>query len=263
VKYVKNNFLYGRWYYDLETLQSEALGWLLRTGNGMAHTTTQKVPLLEWETEKRHLTPWVSVKILPSYIMRLVRKDNTIALHGNFYSLPQGTYGKSLQVLVRIKDCELVINDSNDEFICSHPIAEEKGKVVINTDHKRDKSAKISELIKQTAALFEDTSLATEYFELLRKDKGRYIRDQLQAISQAISAEEKNHVNQVLQKCMEEKYLSAKIFKELLLVKSVESQRGEPSPGKVILLDPASTRKAEIKPDKSGLGAYEEIFSND
>jgi transposase len=263
VKYVKNNFLYGRWYYDLETLQSEALGWLLRTGNGMAHTTTQKVPLLEWETEKRHLTPWVSVKILPSYIMRLVRKDNTIALHGNFYSLPQGTYGKSLQVLVRIKDCELVINDSNDEFICSHPIAEEKGKVVINTDHKRDKSAKISELIKQTAALFEDTSLATEYFELLRKDKGRYIRDQLQAISQAISAEEKNHVNQVLQKCMEEKYLSAKIFKELLLVKSVESQRGGPSPGKVILLDPASTRKAEIKPDKSGLGAYEEIFSND
>lgn len=263
VKYVKNNFLYGRWYYDLETLQAEAMGWLLRTGNGMAHSTTKEVPLVEWEIEKQYLAPWVTVRLLPSYIMRLVRKDNTIAFHGNFYSLPQGTFAKSPEVWVTIKDNELVIHNSNDEFICSHIIGEAKGKAVINTDHKRDKSVKINELIKQTAALFEDGLLATEYFELLRKDKGRYIRDHIQAISQAITAKDKNQVNRVLQKCMAEKYLSAKIFKELLLVKPIESQRDEPSIGKVILLDPASTKKAEMKPDKSGLGAYEEIFGND
>ena len=236
---------------------------LLRTGNGMAHSTTKEVPLVEWEIEKQYLVPWVTVRLLPSYIMRLVRKDNTIAFHGNFYSLPQGTFAKSPEVWVTIKDNELVIHNSNDEFICSHIIGEAKGKAVINTDHKRDKSVKINELIKQTAALFEDGLLATEYFELLRKDKGRYIRDHIQAISQAITAKDKNQVNRVLQKCMAEKYLSAKIFKELLLVKPIESQRDEPSIGKVILLDPASTKKAEIKPDKSGLGAYEEIFGND
>ena len=263
VKYVKNNFLYGRWYHDLETLQAEAMGWLLRTGNGMAHSTTKKVPLEEWETEKQYLVPWVSVRLLPSYIMRLVRKDNTIAFHGNFYSLPQGTFAKSPQVLVWIKDNELVIHNSNDEFICSHIIAETKGKAVINTDHKRDKSVKINELIKQTAALFEDGFLATEYFELLRKDKGRYIRDHIQAISQAITAKDKNQVSQVLKKCMEEKYLSATIFKELLQVKPGEEQKNVPSIGKVILLNPASTKKAEMKPDKSDLGTYEEIFSND
>ena len=263
VKYVKNNFLYGRWYHDLETLQAEAMGWLLRTGNGMAHSTTKKVPLEEWETEKQYLAPWVSVTLLPSYIMRHVRKDNTIAFHGNFYSLPQGTFSKSPQVLVRIKDNELVIHNSDDEFICSHIIAETKGKAVINTDHKRDKSVKINELIKQTAALFEDGFLATEYFELLRKDKGRYIRDHIQAISQEISGKDKNQVSQVLKKCMEEKYLSATTFKELLQVKSAEEQRNVPSMGKVVLLDPDRTKKAEMKPDKSDLGTYEEIFCND
>lgn len=263
VKYVKNNFLYGRWYYDLETLQAEAMGWLLRTGNGMAHSTTQKIPLEEWEMEKHTLAPWTSVSLLPSYIMRLVRKDNTIAFRGNFYSLPQGTFAKNKQVLVRIKDNELLIHNSCDEFICSHIIAEIKGKAVINTDHKRDKSIKINELIKQTAALFEDDVLATEYFELLRKDKGRYIRDHIQAIGRAITDKDKNQVSQVLKKCMEEKYLSATIFKDLLQVKSGQVQRSVPSIGKVVLLDPDRTKKAEMEPDKSGLDTYEEIFSND
>lgn len=263
VKYVKNNFLYGRWYYDLETLQAEAMSWLLRTGNGMAHSTTGKIPLVEWEIEKQYLAPWVSVRILPSYIMRTVRKDNTIAFHGNFYSLPQGTFAKSPEVLVRVKDNELIIHSSKDEFVCSHIIAETKGKAVINTDHKRDKSLKINELIKKTAALFEDGLLATEYFELLRKDKGRYIRDHIQAISHAIAGKDKNRVNQVLQKCMEEKHLSATTFKELLEVKSGADKEEESSAGKVTLLDPASAKKAEIKPDKSGLKAYEEIFSHD
>jgi hypothetical protein len=30
----------------------------------------------------------------------------------------------------------------------------------------------------------------------------------------------------------------------------------------VILLDPASTRKADIRPDKSDLGAYEQAFNS-
>ena len=55
VKFVKRNFLYGRIYHDLETLQAEVMGWLERTGNGMAHTTTRKIPLQEWGLEKPHL----------------------------------------------------------------------------------------------------------------------------------------------------------------------------------------------------------------
>ncbi len=91
VKYVKNNFLYARAYSDLQTLQAQSVAWLQRTGNAMAHSTTRKIPLEEWQHEQPHLQPWVSVKILPSYLFRAIRKDNTFAYLGNFYSVPQGT----------------------------------------------------------------------------------------------------------------------------------------------------------------------------
>ena len=260
VKYIKNNFLYGRLYHDIETLQTEALGWLSRTGNGMPHATTKKIPMQEWDIEKDHLTPWVTVKILPAYVMRVVRKDNTISYNGSFYSVPQGTFSRSAEVFIRLKDDELIIHDWQDQFLCKHGIVTGNGKTVINTDHKRDKSQKIDELIAQTAALFDKADLAKEYFQLLRKDKGRYIRDHVQAIREAISSHDKIHVSNVLEKCMEEKYFSATMFKELLILKDKEGNSREDPIGKVILLDPSSTRKAEIKPDKSDLNTYEEAF---
>jgi transposase len=104
VKFVKNNFLYGRAFYDTDTLQAQVLGWLQRTGNGMPHTSIRKIPLQEWAIEKEHLSPWVSVQILPAYIMRYVRLDNTIAYAGNFYSVPQGTFKKDTMVLLWLKE---------------------------------------------------------------------------------------------------------------------------------------------------------------
>ena len=176
VKYVKNNFLYGRLYYDLQTLQAQAMAWLLRTGNAMPHSTTRKIPLEEWQNEQLHLRPWVSVKILPSYILRTVRKDNTFAYLGNFYSVPQGTFRtKDTMVMIWIKEEELHVHDKEGVFLCKHAIAQSKGNTVINTDHKRDKSLKLKDLITQTASLFLNPGLAIQYFEMIRKQRGRYL----------------------------------------------------------------------------------------
>ncbi|SFW90106.1 DDE-type integrase/transposase/recombinase [Chitinophaga sancti] len=50
VKYVKGNFLYGRVYCDIETLQQQVLGWLTRTGNGVAHSTVSlPIFLSSWD----------------------------------------------------------------------------------------------------------------------------------------------------------------------------------------------------------------------
>jgi hypothetical protein len=56
VKFVKNNFLYGRSFFDTETLQAQVLAWLQRTGNCMPHSTIRKIPLQEWAIEKEQLT---------------------------------------------------------------------------------------------------------------------------------------------------------------------------------------------------------------
>jgi len=261
VKFVKKNFLYGRSYYDLDTLQAQVLGWLERTGNGMMHATIRKLPRDEWQKEKQYLRPWVSVNTLPVYIMRYVRIDNTISYKGNFYSLPQGTFKKDVMVMIWLRDNELYIHDDQKVLLCSHRLAETKGNKIINTDHKRDKSKKLRDLITEIAALFINPALAAQYFELIRQVKGRYLRDQAQAIREAIQGRNKVLVNQVLEKCIQERYLSAVTFSELLDMQEQEDKSIASPIGKIILLDPNNTRKAETKPDKSSLDNYEDAFS--
>jgi len=263
VKYIKNNFLYARAYLDLETLQSQALAWLQRTGNGMPHATTKKIPLQEWEYEHVHLQPWVPVRILPSYVLRTVRKDNTFAYHGNFYSLPQGTFKtKETQVMIWLKGDELHVHDKNNAFLCSHTLPARKGNTIINTDHKRDKSLKLKELLIHTAGMFHNPDLALQYFDMIRKEKPRYLRDQVQTIAKAIEGKNKQLVADVLQKCVEQQYAGAILFRELLELQQAEKDYPAPQLGKIILLDIANNKKADTRPDKSNLDTYEKAFDN-
>ena len=263
VKYVKNNFLYARAWHDLQTLQGQAMAWLQRTGNAMPHSTTRKVPLEDWQNEQPYLRPWVTVKILPSCILRTLRKDNTFAYLGNFYSVPQGTFkSKDTMVMLWLREEELHVDDTKGVFLCKHAIAESKGNTVINTDHKRDKSLKLKELLTQTASLFLNPVLAIQYFEMIRQQRGRYLRDQVQAIQKVIEGRNKQLVADVLQKCIEKKQVGAVIFRELLAFHESEKNYPAPPTAKIILLDTNNNKKADIQPDKSDLSTYEEAFEN-
>jgi len=263
VKYVKNNFLHARTFFDLETLQTQALSWLQRTGNGMPHSTTKKIPAHQWEIEKCHLKPWVPVNILPSYLLRAIRKDNTFSYLGNFYSVPQGTFkNKDTSVMLWLKEDELYVHHADGTHLCKHLLAECRGMTVINNDHKRDKSLKVKELLRQTAEMFTDATLAMQYFEMIREIRPRYLRDQVQAIQNAIAGKNKPLLTRVLERCIAERYLGAVAFKELLTLYETESNRPQTSIAKIILLDHTSTKKADIQPDKSDINAYEDAFRN-
>jgi transposase len=264
VKFVKRNFLYGRIYHDLETLRAEAIGWLGRTGNGMPHTTTRKIPLLEWGLEKPHLHTWIPISAQPSYLLYVVRKDHTVSFRGNFYSVPQGTYKKGAQVRLALKGPELHIHDDRGAFLCKHLMPEGRGHSLINNNHKRDRTQKIDQLIAQTAARFQDPAGAKEYLERIRKERGRYIRDHVQAIAEVVSQVDATLVSAILDTCLQENYLSATLFRELLQFRLREAQKEVPDPAlaKVILLDPHSSKKAAIQPDTSSLDTYEQAFRN-
>jgi transposase len=264
VKFVKRNFLNGRIYHDLETLQAEAIGWLERTGNGMPHTTTRKIPLQEWVLEKPYLHSWIPLSAQPSYLLYVVRKDHTVSFRGNFYSVPQGTYKKGAQVRLALKGLELHIHDDRGAFLCKHLMPEGRGHSLINTNHKRDRTHKIDQLITQTAARFQDPALAKEYLERIRKERGRYIRDHVQAIAEATSQVDATLTQSVLDTCIRENYLSATLFRELLAFRLQEAQKEVPDTAmaKVILLDPHSAKKAAIQPETSSLDTYEQAFQN-
>jgi hypothetical protein len=195
--------------------------------------------------------------------LRTVRKDNTFAYLGNFYSVPQGTFKtKDSMVMIWLKEEELHVHDKGGVFLCRHAIAESKGNTVINTDHKRDKSLKLKELLTQTSGLFLNPGLAMQYFEMIRKQRGRYLRDQVQAIQKEIEGRNKQLVTEVLQECIEKNYVGAVIFGELLAFHESEKNYAAPSTAKIILLDTKNNKKADIQPDKSNLSTYEEAFEN-
>jgi len=90
---VKQNFLYSRTLYGIQTLNTDGLNWLQRTANWLAHGQTKKTPAMELLIEQPFLHPFepIVVEELPP-LFYAVRKDNTISCKSNLYSLPLATY---------------------------------------------------------------------------------------------------------------------------------------------------------------------------
>jgi Integrase core domain len=260
VKYVKQNFLYNRTYYNLETLNDDALGWLGRTANALPHSFTKKEPVTEWHIEQDFLKPYVAQPLLNRPLSYTVRKDNTISWKGNLYSLPLGTYqGRGSQVTVQIQHEELVIFRAEGTELCRHQIATGKGIKVINTDHKRDKTSAIQEMIDQLCPLLDSPEAGKEWFSAIRTAKPRYVRDQLLLIRQAIETTDPALIDRTLRYCLDNHITRAVDFKAILL----QQQPHSVTQKKIIPLNPLSGVRPEptlMEPEKSSIQDYEDII---
>jgi len=185
VGYVKKNFLRGRIFHNISVLNQEILLWLRRTANSRIHGTTFKVPLQEWEIEKHHLKKFKEKALRPvnDLVTYNVRKDNTVAYRGNFYTLPLGTYqGRKTTILLSESEGQLNLYTMDRTLLTTHAVNDGKGELVRNSDHSRDKSSTFEENHQQVYLLLGSSQKAAMYLELLRKDKPRYYHDNLRAI---------------------------------------------------------------------------------
>jgi len=263
VKYVKQNFLYNRPFADIETLNKEVLGWLKRTGNGMPHNFTKRKPYDMWLEEKNCLKSFVAYAFEEEQKAYTVRIDNSILFKGNYYSVPQGTYkGRGSMVQVSIENDQLIINDTLRNYICNHTLCTDRGKKITNTDHKRDKSASIDNLLLETAMKFPEYEKAKSYLEKIREKKSRYVRDQLGAIRQAISKVAPKAITDTLTYCTDNAIYSAADF--IAVLESQPSFNNE----KVALekmqkiQSPLAKNIAELTPNTSDIFEYEQLMKN-
>lgn len=266
IKYIKQNFLYNRTFHNIETLNDEAMAWLGRTANALPHSFTRKEPFSEWQIEQPFLKPYRSypVKIIPMATYT-VRKDNAITYKGNLYSVPTGTYqGKETLVTLRIEQGYLIISHPQDkQEICRHLIASGTGKKIINTDHRRDKSAAIDEMIDQVVELFVETEKARQWLSAIRKHKPRYIRDQILVIRQAVQQTPAEMITQALNYCVENHIHIATDFKAVL--NHFEAQQTQDKEAKIIplnLLNTTIPKEAFNKPSTSSIEDYQEFIKN-
>lgn len=262
VKYVKQNFLYNRTFHNIETLNDEVLGWLGRTANHLPHGVTRKPPHSELIKEGPYLTPYLPLTpqsvSLSTYA---VRKDNTISFKGNFFSLPLGTYkGKETQVALQIQGEDLVIFCPGDlSEICRHVLPAGKGIKIINTDHKRDKTASVQQMLSRAAELFGNRIKALQWLEKVRNEKTRYTRDQLTIISEAVRKSDGQTVSLALDYCMEKGIYSATDFRSILELQK-PADKTEPKMAKLNPLSGKVPDNANIKPEPSSINTYSDIL---
>jgi transposase len=147
VKYVKNDALYGETFADWTALEAHVMEWLDTVANLRCHGTTGRVPQAHYEAEERHhMQPYLSPDMVhssdPETVTRKVDKTGLIAWQGNKYSVPmayqRGRVGiRAAGGLLRIMELEC-----GDE-IAHHSVCLEKGRVIRNTDHYRDRRQQI------------------------------------------------------------------------------------------------------------------------
>ncbi|MFC7064247.1 IS21 family transposase [Halobacillus seohaensis] len=224
VKYIKGNFADSRVFSDIEDWNQRALQWLMRTGNYQVHQTTKKRPAEVFLVEKQHLKPVSSLLSFESTnnqsITRSVSKDNTIRYKSNRYSVPLGTYQTNADKHVRIEVTSeepprLVIRkEEESEIIAEHDISLEKGKLIQNRNHTRDRSKGVEEFKRRLISFFENQTQAAAYLDEISRRYPRYRRDQFAIIHRVIQ-QYPTVIESVLTKCMREKLFSANDFRDI------------------------------------------------
>ncbi|WP_371017948.1 IS21 family transposase [Pseudalkalibacillus sp. JSM 102089] len=224
VKYIKGNFADSRVFSDIEDWNHRGLQWLQRTGNHQVHQTTKKRPAEVFLLEKQHLQPVSSLLSFESTskqsITRTVSKDNTIRYKSNRYSVPLGTHQTKSEnlVLIELKGDEqqtLVIRkESKGEVIAEHEISLEKGKLIQNRNHIRDRSKGIEEFKQRLISFFEDQNQAAVYFDEISQRYRRYRRDQFAIIHRVIQRYP-SFIDSAISKCMTDRLFSANDFRDL------------------------------------------------
>lgn len=262
VKYVKQNFLRGRKYHGIDNLNDLVLGWLSRTGNGKMHASTKKIPHKEWLIERTYLQPLLGyMQPVDCYKEYLVRKDNTINYHSNFYTLPLGTYqGNGSQILVKEENDKLLIFSKDYELLTIHDISHDRGITVRRTDHRRDKSDSIENMKSKVAEFLENTTEADLYIQLLSKHKGRYLGDNLRVLVKKLPLYERKYISQACRFCLENNVFNAFTFIEV--TSHYEQQDNQLKNIKMPLIDKIETSTIEFdyQPKVSEISIYETIM---
>ncbi len=266
VKYIKYNFLKGRIYSGIETLNQSAKQWLERTGNGKKHSTTLKIPLQEWHIEKTHLLPLKFMPVEPTSEWQIynVRKDNTVAYRGNFYTLPLGTYqGTNTKVYLELIENRLNIYSKNKQPITNHQVSLNKGELVRNTNHGRDLSLTWEQTQKEVLQILGNTEKSILYLELLKTDKPRYYHDNLRAIKHGLTSIPKEIIEKTILFCLETKTYNGHMICEIATNYLRQNQQKD---NLKIYTEIAGEKKKtiiqqiSITPQTSNINTYEKLF---
>lgn len=258
VKYVKNNFLRGRAFTDIEELNKQGLSWLSRTANGLTHSGTQRIPSAVFEQERNSLisytgTPELVAEVIKEY---KVRKDNTINYRSNFYSLPRDTYkGADTTVHVVISGDKLIIySKETGKTITTHTISQQRGKTISNAQHRKRDTSTITSLESDILTYLSNREEVKIYLSELSMKTDRYYRDNLRNLSHHMrDYTPKIIVNEIISQ------VNGNIYNTNYLVNALKRTKTD-SDIDYTQVTLSNITKKDLTPEKSNINTYKNII---
>ena len=147
VKYVKGNALYGETFSDWLALVAYLADWLETIANVRCHGTTGEAPQLRYDVgERQRMRPYLTPAVVnvSDPITRKADKTGLIAWHSNKYSVPMAYQRSRVEVREHAGQLSIYDLESTAEVAC-HSLCLEKGRVIRNTSHYRDRVQQISD----------------------------------------------------------------------------------------------------------------------
>lgn len=179
VQYVKNDFLYGEYFRDIEHVRREGINWLNTVANVRIHGTTHAQPDALYEEDKKYINQ--SFYIKDENNIRVVDKTGLINFEGNKYSVP--CEYQRLKVYVMLNELNVIIlNPNTGKEIAKHKNSLKKGETFINSNHYRSIQKSIDEIITETKFHLKEVSYINELINRICTDNPKIKRDQLRGL---------------------------------------------------------------------------------
>jgi transposase len=132
--YIKDNFLNGRTFIDLDDLNGQSLKWLDQTANVRIHSTTGSRPAELFAKENLVAYSSVPAYRLSERVLRKVDCEGFIHFDRSRYSVPPEHVGKT--VIVQ-QDERIVTVRCEDLILAEHDLAAKPGSCVVKPEHIR------------------------------------------------------------------------------------------------------------------------------
>ncbi len=133
--YIRDDFFLGRCFRDIDDLNEQFTGWRDGVANERCHGTTRRVVREAFDEERESLQP------LPAQpfgavlsLQRRVSRDGMVSIQGNFYSVPDRT--RSRVVEVQTLADEIRIYDGHD-LLATHPVLTGRGQRQVLPNHRQ------------------------------------------------------------------------------------------------------------------------------
>jgi hypothetical protein len=134
-RYIREDFFLGRSFKNLEDLNAQLRHWLDTVANSRVHATTRRVVNETFAEERAHLRqlPLASFRAVLR-LERRISRDGMISVGGNFYSVPDATRRRAVEVHTLANEVHIF---EDGALIATHLVLEGRHQRRLEPGHRK------------------------------------------------------------------------------------------------------------------------------